>query len=212
MPGLPLFCLTRFRAARGRRVRPRLHQSPVPKRPSSLPAVGVSTLLGRPGLHPFPLKASSLAGHLWQDSFESCGRSLLSPVGPSLLRATMASADFSLRHNRRCRPFRHEARSPRVRTTPFHARPPDLRRRPLTMGASRFLPARPRRHRLISGFCSSARAFAPRFLPTVGRPSAVALRLDHYGLFSGGLTPPRCRPCRAHKQKASLAGGLLEQD
>ena len=40
--------------------------------------------------------------------------------------ATTTSADFSLRHSRR--PFRHEARSPQVRTHSFTAQPPDLRR------------------------------------------------------------------------------------
>jgi hypothetical protein len=38
------------------------------------------------------------------------------------------------------------------------------------------LPARPDRQRLLSGSCSSARGFAPRFLPTIGHPHAVALR------------------------------------
>jgi len=37
-------------------------------------------------------------------------------------------------------------------------------------------PARPARQRLLSSSCSSARSFAPRFLPTLGRPHAVALR------------------------------------
>ena len=41
----------------------------------------------------------------------------------------MASADFSLRWPcGRRRPFRRKARSPRVRTSAFAARPPDLRR------------------------------------------------------------------------------------
>jgi len=38
------------------------------------------------------------------------------------------------------------------------------------------MPARPARPRLLSGSCSSARGFAPCFLPTLGRPRAVALR------------------------------------
>ena len=63
------------------------------------------------------------------------------------------------------------------------------------------MPARPDRHRLISGSCSSARGFAPRFLPTVGRPSAVALRFARCGQLAGGLPPPRSRPCWAHIQK-----------
>ena len=50
-------------------------------------------------------------------------RSALRP----LLAATTASADSSLRVHHR-RPFRHEARSPQVRTRSFPAQPPDLRR------------------------------------------------------------------------------------
>jgi len=50
----------------------------------------------------------------------------------------MASADFSLRWS--CdprRPFRRKARPPRVRTSAFAARPPDLRCRALVTTASR---------------------------------------------------------------------------
>ncbi len=62
--------------------------------------------------------------------------------GPSPRRsldvATTASADFSLRRPRdRRRPFRRKARSPRVRTQTFAARPPDLRRLALVTRASR---------------------------------------------------------------------------
>ena len=71
------------------------------------------------------------------------------------------------------------------------------------------LPARPARQRLISGSCPSARGFAPRFLPTLGHPHAVALRFARCGQLAGGLTPPRSRPCWAHKKKpAGFAGGL----
>jgi hypothetical protein len=58
------------------------------------------------------------------------------------------------------------------------------------------LPARPDRHRLISGSCPSARGFAPRFLPTLGRPHAVALRFARCGQLRGTCTP-RSRPCWA---------------
>jgi hypothetical protein len=64
------------------------------------------------------------------------------------------------------------------------------------------LPARPARRRLISGSCSSARGFAPRFLPTLGHPHAVALRFARCGQLAGGLAPPRSRPCWAHNEKA----------
>jgi len=62
------------------------------------------------------------------------------------------------------------------------------------------LHARPDRHRLISGSCSSARGFAPRFLPTLGRPHAVALHFVRCGQLTMGLAPTRLRPCWAHKE------------
>jgi hypothetical protein len=69
----------------------------------------------------------------------------LPTVRPFAVRtATMASADFSLRwpcgHRR---PFRRKARSPRVRTSAFAARPPDLRRLALVTRASRLLARSP---------------------------------------------------------------------
>src|SRR5229473_1530892 len=60
------------------------------------------------------------------------------------------------------------------------------------------MPARPTRYRLVSGSCPSVRGFAPCFLPTLGRPHAVALRFVRCGQLTGGLTPPRSRPCWAH--------------
>ncbi|MHB9101907.1 MAG: hypothetical protein ACYC2E_10380, partial [Sulfuricella sp.] len=43
---------------------------------------------------------------------------------------------------------------------------------------------------------------APRFLPTIGHPHAVALRFVRCGQLTGGLPPPRLRPCWAHIKKA----------
>src|SRR6266702_7208309 len=57
------------------------------------------------------------------------------------------------------------------------------------------------RQRLLSGSCSSARSFAPRFLPTLGRPHAVALRFARCDQLATGLAPIRVRPCWAHQQK-----------
>ena len=71
------------------------------------------------------------------------------------------------------------------------------------------VPARPVRHRLISGFCSSAHGFAPRFLPTFSHPYAVALRFVRCGQLTGGLAPPRLRPCWAYKKRGSLSASLL---
>lgn len=60
------------------------------------------------------------------------------------------------------------------------------------------LPTRPGRPRLGSGFCTSARSFAPRCLQTVGHPSALALHFSRCDLLEGGLSPPRMCPCRAY--------------
>ena len=40
---------------------------------------------------------------------------------------------------------------------------------------------------------------APRFLPTLGLPHAVALHFARCGQLAGGLAPPGLRPCCAHK-------------
>jgi len=72
--------------------------------------------------------------------------------------------------------------------------------------------ARPDRLRLVSGSCSSARGFAPRFLPTLGHPHAVALRFVRCGQLTAGLSPTRLRPCWAHHKKTrrwSLIDGFL---
>ena len=63
------------------------------------------------------------------------------------------------------------------------------------------MPARPARQRLLSGSCSSARSFAPRFLPTLGRPHAVALHFVRCDQLTAGLAPAGVRPCRAHMEQ-----------
>src|SRR5512135_2950755 len=63
------------------------------------------------------------------------------------------------------------------------------------------MPACPARQRLVSGSCSSARSFALRFLPTLGRPHAVALRFVRCDQLTVGLSPTRVRPCWAHIKK-----------
>jgi hypothetical protein len=60
------------------------------------------------------------------------------------------------------------------------------------------MPARSAQQRLLSGSCSSAHSFAPRFLPTLGRPHAVALRFVRRDQLTVGLAPTRVRPCWAH--------------
>ena len=52
---------------------------------------------------------------------------------------------------------------------------------------------------LRSGSCSSGRDFAPRFLQTVPRGSALALRSYFTSIrLYGGLSPPSCWACPAH--------------
>jgi len=40
--------------------------------------------------------------------------------------------------------------------------------------------------------------YDPRFLPTVGCPSAAALHFAHCGQLAAGLSPAGVRPCWAH--------------
>ncbi len=70
------------------------------------------------------------------------------------------------------------------------------------------MPAHPARHRLVSGSCPSAHGFAPRFLPTIGHPHAVAL---HF-VRCGQLTEDFHLQNRAHAgrtQKKRPVGRLL---
>ena len=122
-----------------------------------------------------------------------------------LLRPLLTS-----RSSMRCRPFRHKARSPQVRTHSFIAQPPDLRR--LTLGHKSFAVSCPLAlvgnafypvlvHRLT--------IYAPRFLPTLGRPHAVALHFAHCDQLAGGLAPPGVRSCWAHKKNPSTWAGVV---
>ena len=68
------------------------------------------------------------------------------------------------------------SRSPEVSSTAFRAPPPNLRFAPLMdMGFAKPGPLA-QRSRLLSGFRSSARTFAPRFLQTPPHDDALALR------------------------------------
>ena len=50
--------------------------------------------------------------------------------------------------------------------------------------------------------------YAPRFLPTLGHPYAVALHFICCDQLMAGLTPAGVRPCRAHTKKASRSNLL----
>ena len=84
-------------------------------------------------------------------------------------RHTVRSAHAFLSHD-----FVTYGSSPEVSTTAFCAQPPDLRLAPLMDMDFAIIRSLLRRSRLISGFCSSARAFARRFLQT--HNGALALR------------------------------------
>ena len=49
--------------------------------------------------------------------------------------------------------------------------------------------------------------YAPRFLPTLGHPHAVALRFARCDQLTAGLAPAGVRPCWAHKIKTTGAPG-----
>ena len=47
--------------------------------------------------------------------------------------------------------------------------------------------------------------YAPRFLPTLGRPHAVALHFARCDQLTAGLAPAGVRPCWAHKKKRAAS-------
>src|SRR5208337_4128105 len=66
------------------------------------------------------------------------------------------------------------------------------------------LPARPTLTASISGCCSSGRDFAPHFLQTVPRGSALVLHSCFTSIrLHRGLSPPGCWTCPAHNQAAA---------
>src|ERR1019366_9394300 len=63
---------------------------------------------------------------------------------------------------------------------------------------------------LVSGSCSSARIFAPRFFQTTPHNVAFALRYPFSSTRMGrGLPPPSCQTCSAHNKRAQPAGCAL---
>src|SRR5258708_22132222 len=73
-----------------------------------------------------------------------------------------------------------QSRSPGVSSTAFCALPPDLRSASLMdMGFAVSCPLA-RRSRLVSGFCPSTRAFAPRFLQTPPHDGSACVIANPY--------------------------------
>jgi hypothetical protein len=70
--------------------------------------------------------------------------------------------------------------------------------------------ARPAGQASLFGSCSSGRGFAPRFLQTLPRSNALALRQPFAAIRLGkGLSPPSCRTCSAHNKEAGVSAGLF---
>ena len=97
---------------------------------------------GHPVIQGFPWPARNYP-HLWIEcpSFGH-SRDLNPPDSCAAQRTLRLMLTPRSVERRRC-PFRHKARSPRIRTTPFRARPSDLRHCLLVMGASRILARSP---------------------------------------------------------------------
>ena len=117
--------------------------------------------------------------------------------------ATTTSADFSLRQRRRA--FTHKARSPQVRTHTFIAQPPHLRHP--SLGHKSFMVSCPLAllgNAFYAVLVHRLTIYAPRFLPTLGRPHAVALHFARCDQLAAGLAPAGVRPCWAHTKNGAL--------
>ena len=71
-------------------------------------------------------------------------------------------------------------------------------------GLRDWLPARPATPASLSGCCSSGRDFAPHFLQTVPRGSALVFHSCFTSIrLHRGLSPPSCWACPAHSRRAA---------
>jgi len=124
----------------------------------------------------------------------------------------MASADFSLRVS--TSPFQAQGESSPGKNALLHRTTAEFT--PLRLGHESFAASCPLTL-LGSAFYSvlvhRLAVYAPRFLPTLGHPCAVALRFIRCGQLMGGLAPPGVRPCWAHmKNPAQWRGRSIHQD
>ena len=120
-----------------------------------------------------------------------------------LLRPLLTSRSGSSR-----RPFRHKARSPQVRVAHLHRTtaaftPPRLGHKSFAvMGLLALLG-----NAFYAVLVHRLTIYAPRFLPTLGRPHAVALHFAHCDQLAAGLAPAGVRPCWAHIGIGGLPDG-----
>ena len=95
-------------------------------------------------------------------------------------------------------------RPPAISSTAVRTRPPNLRSASLMdLGFAVSCPLA-RRSRLVSGFCSSARAFAPRFLQTPRRRDALAVRYPSPPSGWERTCTPKLSNMRGVQEKARL--------
>src|SRR5207249_2408992 len=152
-----------------------------------------------------------LLGLLAPDPFETHGRSALPTVrpfaaSPPLLRPLLTPRSVHGQPLRRTSPFRAwgEASPDKSPGLPLH----DRRIYAAALWSRELrghLPARPGRRRLISGFCSSARRFVPRFLQRRPRDRRLAVPLGPCDQVPGGLSPPGQCPCRAYRTRRAAS-------
>ena len=139
--------------------------------------------------------------------------SVATPPTPLALRsipaATMASADFSLRVSTSA--FQPSGESSPGKNALLHCTTAGFT--PLRLGHQSFAVSCPIAllgsafypvlvHRLA--------VYAPRFLPTLGRPHAVALPFVRCDQLTAGLTPAGVRPCWAHMNDPAPRGGVSD--
>ena len=123
--------------------------------------------------------------------------SALHSLSPSVSPPTTASADSSMTACAGALSGSTQ-RSSQVRTHSFTARSPNLRHHPLVMRASRLYARSPWMAPPCIRFLFIDPQLRSTLPPTVGHPSAVALRLAHRDRLAAGLAPARVRPCWAH--------------
>jgi hypothetical protein len=130
------------------------------------------------------------------------GRTSHSGFGLALLRPLLTSRSGTSR-----RPFRHKARSPQVRVAHLHRT--TAASTPLRLGHKSFVVLCPLAllgNAFYAVLVHRLAIYAPRFLPTLGHPHAVALHFAHCDQLAAGLAPAGVRPCWAHTKKPRTGG------